>query len=328
MLTAQTPVRPPYVRLQAITLLSFLLVAQFAAAHPASGIVVDANGRVYFLDTGEPGAFSGFIWQIAPDGTLTAVHHYGGHFLALDAEDQFGRSDLMGWFRAKRTQWLLRTPVAGSASVLIQADGSPIVFGRDGALYYISSEQLERAGVEQIARLARDGTVRTPTPGLPAIAKKLGAIHGLTVDADGMLYISYETAIQKITPAGSAVTVAQNITVTGCDANVPDNGRLPFLRGLAVDSKGVVYAAATGCRAVVRIRENRVETVLTAERPWSPTGIAIRGEEVYVLEYTNHAGRADQWRPRVRKIARDATVTTLATISADDRTRAGSGKIK
>ena len=88
------------------------------------------------------------------------------------------------------------------------------------------------------------------------------------------------------------------------------------MRGLAVESDGTVYAAATGCHRVVRItRDGKVEVVLKAERPWSPTGVAVHGGDIYVLEYTNaNGGAADGWTPRVRKLARDGKVTTLATI--------------
>ena len=79
----------------------------------------------------------------------------------------------------------------------------------------------------------------------------------------------------------------------------------------------MVYAAATGCRRVVRIaRDGKVEVVLKAERSWSPTAVAVHGGDVYVLEYTNaNGGAADGWTPRVRKLARDGKVTTLATIA-------------
>jgi hypothetical protein len=61
--------------------------------------------------------------------------------------------------------------------------------------------------------------------------------------------------------------------------------------------------------------DGKVETVLKAERPWSPTGVAVSGADVYVLEYTNpNAGQDRGWQPRVRKVGRDGKVTTLATI--------------
>jgi sugar lactone lactonase YvrE len=95
---------------------------------------------------------------------------------------------------------------------------------------------------------------------------------------------------------------------------------MPALRGLAVDAKGTVYVAATGCHRVVKITaDGKVETVLKSERPWSPTGVAVSGEDVYVLEYTHAHANADKgWRPRVRKLGRDGKVTTLATIPAKE----------
>jgi hypothetical protein len=81
-----------------------------------------------------------------------------------------------------------------------------------------------------------------------------------------------------------------------------------------------VYAAATGCRCVVKITPGgKVETVLKSERPWSPTGVAVHGADVYVLEYTNANGKPAEWRPRVRKLGRNGAVTTLATIAREAR---------
>jgi sugar lactone lactonase YvrE len=90
---------------------------------------------------------------------------------------------------------------------------------------------------------------------------------------------------------------------------------LPSLRGLAVDQDGTVFAAGVGCHAVAKITPNgKAETVLKAERPWSPTGVAVYRGDVYVLEYTNaNGGQAEGWRPRVRKLARDGKITTMFT---------------
>jgi sugar lactone lactonase YvrE len=95
---------------------------------------------------------------------------------------------------------------------------------------------------------------------------------------------------------------------------------LPSLRGLAVDADGTVFAAAVGCHAVVKISpEGKVTTALKAERPWSPTGVAVHHGDVYILEYTNANGARSEgegWRPRVRKLARDGKVTVLFTAPA------------
>jgi hypothetical protein len=46
----------------------------------------------------------------------------------------------------------------------------------------------------------------------------------------------------------------------------------------------------------------------------------VHGGDVYVLEYTSaNAAAADGWTPRVRKLARDGTVTTLATVPPEPK---------
>jgi sugar lactone lactonase YvrE len=87
-----------------------------------------------------------------------------------------------------------------------------------------------------------------------------------------------------------------------------------------VDEDGTVFAAGVGCRAVVKIAPDgkKIETVLKAERPWSPTGVAVHRGEVYILEYTNANGSPNEgWRPRVRKLGRDGKITTLVTATPE-----------
>src|SRR5262249_56163497 len=91
--------------------------------------------------------------------------------------------------------------------------------------------------------------------------------------------------------------------------------------GVGGDGGGTGEAAGSGCRRVVKITaDGKVETVLKAERPWSPTGIAVQGEAIYVLEYPNQTDeKREEWVPRVRKVGRDGKVTTLVTFPKKDR---------
>jgi hypothetical protein len=85
---------------------------------------------------------------------------------------------------------------------------------------------------------------------------------------------------------------------------------------LDVTPDGTVYAAVTGCRCVVKVTpKGKVETVLKAEKPWTPTGVAVRGKDVFVLEYV-YGDNLKDWVPRVRKLGSDGKVTTLATFAA------------
>jgi hypothetical protein len=69
-------------------------------------------------------------------------------------------------------------------------------------------------------------------------------------------------------------------------------------------------------RVITITPDGNVTTVLKAEKPWAPSGVAIRSDEVYVLEHINPNSEAhEDWPPRVRKLGRDGKVTTLATIT-------------
>jgi hypothetical protein len=63
----------------------------------------------------------------------------------------------------------------------------------------------------------------------------------------------------------------------------------------------------------------KIETVLKSEGPWSPTGVAVRGQDVYVLEYANADEDHTQWLPRIRKLGHDGTITMVASVSREDR---------
>lgn len=301
-------------------LTALVLCALYASpvrAHPGSGIVVDSQGRVFFVETGNPDVrFPGFIWEVDARGKLAPVHSTGGHWLALDANGSFANADLEAWFRQRRTPWLQRVEAHNPGPALVQADGCPIVVNRDGNLYYASGESPKQGGGLQITRLSPEGKPTLLVPDLGETSRRLGGIKGLASGPDGSLYVAYPKAIQKITMGGMVTTLADPVVLSDCDKDVPAGETEPFLRGLAVDPRGVVYAAATGCRCVAKITpEGQVSTVLKAERPWSPTGVAVRGEDVYVLEYTNpNSAERRDWRPRVRKLGHDGRVTTLATV--------------
>jgi len=283
-----------------IILLVMLVAASFtAAAHPGSGIVVDAQGNVFFQD-----GVARTIWKIDPQGKVTA--HYdklGGHWMALDTKGKFTRADL------KLVEWI--------APALIVADGgAPITMNTDGNLYYgldLSSTGQVSVGM---TRIFPDGRQE---PFALEFAKRIEplGITGLTSGADGTLYVACLTSVFKVKTDGTFTTLVDLALLKGCEQDAPTS----FLRGLDVDAQGTVYVAATGCRGVVKITAaGKVETVLKAERPWSPTGVAVRGDDVYVLEYTNANGHfTEGWLPRVRKLSRDGKVTTLATISKEQQ---------
>jgi len=296
----------------ALVILTHLTFVTFTtSAHPGSGIVVDSRGWVYFNEAGDPDArLPGSIWQIDPQGKLTRLKVGGAHYLALDTKGGLASDDLARWFSARVTPWFQQVDTADAQ--LIQADGQPLASHRDGSLYFA------KRNVE-IVRLTPDGKQTAISPALEAAVMKLGGIKGLAFGPEDNLYASCPSAIIKVKPDGTFSTVIHPIALPNCDEEVPQGTpkeHSPFLRGLAVDAHGTVFAAATGCRAVVKISpDGKVSIVMRAEAPWSPTGVAVHGDDVYVLEYEHpNSPQKVDWVPRVRKLAGDGKVTTLATL--------------
>ena len=148
------------------------------------------------------------------------------------------------------------------------------------------------------------------------LAKRDEGVTGLAAGPDGLLYVASPSSIFKVKLDGTVTPLAQPAVVADCDEDLPPNWRAPGFRGLDVETNGTVYAAATGCRRVVKITSTgKVTVICKSDRPWNPTGVALQGGNVYVLEWTNaNGGSSDGWRPRVRKVASDGKVTTLVTI--------------
>jgi len=280
-------------------------LATFMSAHPGSGIVVDADGNVYFSH------FERGVGKIDRQGKLTYVGNMrGGHWMCLDANGSFSRTQPKHFERI--------TPDTMKPALIYADGGSPIAVLRDGLLYYVSNNEKMTPGGQQVTRQSPDGKMEVFPPDGKKVTEKLG-ITGLAPGPDGNLYIAQPNAVLKLKMDGTFTTVASSIELKDCDVEYPDNNPnslLPSLRGLAVDGDGTVFAAGVGCHAVVKISRDgkKIETVLKAERPWSPTGVAVHRGEVYVLEYTNANGslRAG-WRPRVRKLGRAGKITTLFT---------------
>jgi len=291
----------------------FMVFAAGSFAHPASGIVVSANGEVFFVHTGQG------LCKIEAQGRLTYLHKdTGGHWVALDTEGKFAA--------AADNRLFKRVALSGAKSILLFASGgAPLVVNRDGNLYYGSGfpgGDDTTPGGHTVTRMSPGGKKTLFAPELKATLEKLGeAVTGLAADREGTLFVACPSAILKVKMDGTVTTLVHPVVVKDCDfaSNEPRSRffHAPYLRGLDVTEEGTVYAAVTGCRCVVKITpEGKIETVLKAEQPWAPTGIAVRGKEVFVLEYSNtdkHTG----WTPRVRKLGPDGKVTILAAVAPD-----------
>ena len=288
----------------ALALTAAVLLATPAEAHPGSGIVVDRHGQVYFVDTG-----SG-VWKIGAQGKLTRVPGNAFHWMTIDTDDRFATVRL-----PSGSDWEFAR--AGANPTLLLSSDFPVAVGRDGNLYY---PLFDPGSGLRILRLAPSGQssvlASLPTEKSKEAKERLRWINGLAAAPDGSLYYTEDNAIRQIT-ARRISTVVAGISLSGC-VSVPgmeESGR-PYFRGLDVDARGTVYVAATGCGSVLKITPDRkVTTLVQLQSPWSPTGVAFFGGDLYVLEYLHTASdNRREWLPRVRKISPDGQTALIATI--------------
>jgi DNA-binding beta-propeller fold protein YncE len=279
------------------------LLPRPAAAHPGSGIVVDRLGQIYFTDTG------GGVWKIDVHGKLTSVTpDLRLHWMTIDVDDRFKNVRFPsgpGW----------EIDALGSKPTLILASDFPIAMGQNGRLYYPTQGRAAGVQILELMPTGRNSVLAT----LPdaATGGPLGWVNGLTVAPDGSVYYTENNTIRRVTASGQVSTAATNISLTGC-ALIPGTGvgDGAFLRGLEVDTRGAMYVAASGCGAVLKITpDGRVTKLVQLTSPWTPTGIALFGGDVYVLEYSMTADENRRaWVPRIRKITPDGKSAIIAEV--------------
>ena len=289
-------------RVRTLIIILCVLFGINAFAHPGSGIVVDKYGQIYFTDTGMG------VWKIDKQGNLTYIPAPEFHWMTIDETGYFAES------RKSFGEYFERVTPQGNKPALIMCSDFPLVVNKDGNIYYADT----RPNPAKIVRRTSEGK-----ESVLAGDKKFESITGIAAGLDGSLYITEVSnanvsTIRKITMDGKVSTIATFAGKSGSD--VPSGTVPSYCRGLAVDSLGVVYVAATGSRSLLKITpQGVVTTILQVPGPWTPTGVAVVHDEVYVLEWHDVAPSLEEvrkaWIPRVRKIGRDGKVTILATVS-------------
>lgn len=287
-----------------------------AYAHPGSGIAVDDRGSVYFVHA-EVG-----VWMVDSQGALLQRDGPGYHFMIADPQGHFAAHQ---WPRFPDGE----IRVVGADPALLLASSFPVAIGPDGALYYPEARNDDHVHIMRVMP-SEDPTDFATLPDATEIdpaGEPIRArwIHGLASGPDGALYYTEKNAVRRIDAQGNVSLVAGDIAVPGCDpppAIVQDSERMgPALRGLDVASDGTIYAAASGCSALIQIRpDGKLSVALRSPQPWAPTGVAVVGSDVYVLEYSYTAvERAGDWLPRVRKFTPGGEAAVLATVETRPR---------
>ncbi|HEV7920919.1 MAG TPA: hypothetical protein VGR02_09045 [Thermoanaerobaculia bacterium] len=278
-----------------------LVVALPALAHPPWGIVVDRAGRVTYSDLET-------VWRIGADGKpvvlRAGVSGRHVHDLFVDEQGNVYGGDL-SYENGRFTTAFWRLTPGGRGTMFPAPRGAGVVHDRQGSTYAVEeNNHLKRETV--IIKRTPAGNVSVLAGGAYGLADGTGAqarfsnIVGMTITADGTLYVADGNAIRRVSPAGVVTTLARGLDVDK-DARQP----LEFASLMGIAAGKDVYAADFRNRRIVRVTaRGTVTTVMRSELPYSPTGVALAPNgDVWVLEFGFRP--PGTWLPaRVRKIPR------------------------
>jgi len=284
-----------------------------ANAHPATGIVVDRGGNVYFSDLET-------VWKLDPAGKKTVfragVSGRHVHELAIDDEGNVYGADLS--YKPARQTWpssVWKMSPDGNFTYLVEPTENPprgmsIWRDRAGNTYFIDQNNHTKT---QTLLLRREPNGRVTTLAGSAYAHKdgngaaanFGSVGSMAFAPDGSLYLTDGTSVRRVSMAGAVTTVAQDLNFrTREDKPTLFGGTGGSLTGLTVDANGNVYVADAGNRRLLKITSaGKVEVVYRVEPPFFPNGVfAAANGDVYVMEVGLSLPGTSSG-PRVRKLS-------------------------
>ncbi|HLM58961.1 MAG TPA: hypothetical protein VK422_22850 [Pyrinomonadaceae bacterium] len=310
------------------TFVVLLLLCASASAHPATGIVIDRGGRVYFSDLET-------VWRLDPDGRLSAFRpgKPGEHIHELTIDDEGNVYGAIITYDSATKTWpsalWRRTPEGRETYLFGLNDDPPLALTiwrlRDGSTYFFDQDNNLKARTVLLKRTP-DGKVETIAGGAYGSADGRGpearfqSVAGMAFGDDGSLYVTDGGALRRVFPDGTVRTVVKEL-----GAKLPGDQPVGYggPSGLALDARGNAYVADSGNRRVLKVTpDGRVERIMRAEPPWSPNGVAAAPDgRLLVLETSftppnRHAG------PRVRQLSPGGKVTVVASVGEKEKAQA------
>jgi sugar lactone lactonase YvrE len=295
-----------------------------AKAHPASGIVVDRAGNIYFSDLET-------VWKLDLQGKLSvfrqSVRGRHVHELAIDQQDNIYGADVSYESQKWISDVWSMTP-EGKFTYLLSPTNDPprgmsIWRDRAGNMYLVDqNNHLKQRTL--LLRRAPDGTVITFAGGAyghedgKGTAAKFSSVGGMAFGPDDSLYLTDGSSVRKVTMDGNVTTVARDLTVrTPEDKPTLFGGSYGSLAGLAVNFEGNIYVADAGNRRLLKVsHDGKVDVALRTEPPYFPNGVAAFGRDLFVLEVGFTLPNISIG-PRIRKITSDGKSEILATVGSE-----------
>ncbi len=302
-----------------------LLFSSRVLAHPATGIVVDRGGNVYFSDLET-------VWKLDAKGGLFVFRagERGRHVheLSIDERDNVYGADVS--YKPSTAEWISdvwKMTRDGRITYLLEPTTKPplgmsIWLDRAGNMYWVDQNNhtkkqtllLKRSPEGIVTTLAGSSYGQADGKGTQA---RFSSIGGMFVAADDSIYLTDGSSVRRVLSDGTVTTIARNLDFRTREDDPRLFASYGGLAGLTVAPDGTVYVADAGKRRLLRIdRQGVVSVVMRSEPPFFPNGVAVSAGNVYVLEIGLTLPNA--WSgPRIRKIAIDGSSTILGVVGSD-----------
>ncbi|MGD0498864.1 MAG: hypothetical protein ABSC23_10565 [Bryobacteraceae bacterium] len=320
-----------------------------ANLHLPSGVAVDAAGNVYIADTSnhsirKVAIGSGFIATIAGDTTAGSK---GDTFqanlselnapedVALDSSGNIYIADTgNGLIRKITTDGVINT-FAGSTTIGFAGDGGlatsadliepfSVTVDTTGNVYIAETydSRIREVTLDgKINTIAGTGTGGYGGDGGKASAAQFNSPTGVAADSGGNLYIadSLNLRIRKISGGTAATAAGDGVFSYAGDGGPALQALMNRPQGVAVDASGNTYFSDSGNNVVRKIDRNGVISNFAGIGSAGYGGdggkassAQLNAPEGLVVDKLGNLLIADSLNHRVRKVASDGTIATLA----------------
>ena len=319
--------------LAAVGLAAIMMSARAAAAQSSWGMAAAKDGTLYFCDIQRDR-----VWHYAsPEGLSLVLDHNHCHTLVLDYDGSIYGENVGGETRsgAAMSVWHLtpgHTPVflpdhatASDPSIWLVRDAAGNSYSWNG------SREVRKAS--QILKLTPKGDVTVLTGGDwgfadgPIGRARLGDVGAMASTSDGTLYLVDGESLRRIAPDGSITTLVTAFihTTSGGVPGMP--GLYNHHLGMAIDPQGGIYVVDFRNRRVLHWDQSGTRLVFQSHGPlerltsswgWTPTGVSVSGDSLYVMEYLPLPTFPSELigNPRIRRIAPGQQIITVVAVSS------------
>ncbi|WP_026309024.1 NHL repeat-containing protein [Spirosoma spitsbergense] len=325
------------------------VAANTASLNNPAGLAVDGSGNLYIADQSNHRvrkvSAGGIISTVAGNGigiysgdggiaTMTSLYSPGG--VLIDGTGNLYIADALNHRIRKVANNGIIATVAGNGTVSYGGDRGPatsaslynpvgVAFDGTGN-FYIADQQNQRirkvatSGI--ITTVAGNGLFTFGGDGGAATAANLANPSGVAVDGVGNIYIAdaLNQRIRKVAMSGIITTVAGNgIAGFSGDGGAATAASLNNPVGVTVDGTGNLYIADSQNNRIRKVATSGIISTVAGNGTASNSGdggLATAAGFNYiagvVLDGSGNLYIADQGNHRIRKVATDGIVTTVA----------------